>query len=78
MLIATAKIKSRDKVLFDGENGLLFEAGNSEDLAKKMSRLISDENFYVELCDNVNKYESRRPEYSWFNIVDKYKRILLD
>lgn len=76
--VIASNIGSFPKVLFDGENGLLFEAGNSEDLAKKMSRLISDENFYVELCDNVNKYESLHPEYSWFNIVDKYKRILLD
>lgn len=76
--VIASNIGSFPKVVFDGENGLLFEVGNPKDLAKKILRLISDEKFHAKLCDNVRRIETLHPEYNWFNIVDKYKKILLD
>ncbi len=54
----------------DGDNGLLIEDNNIQDLSEKMFRLLNDENIYKNVRNNKNVYLN---EYSWDTVA---KRII--
>ena len=58
----------------DGENGLLFEPGNHDELAARLDRLLDDPGLRQELGSEGRRRVVER--YSWESIVDRYEGIL--
>jgi glycosyltransferase involved in cell wall biosynthesis len=59
----------------DGATGLLFEPGDADDLARKLTALLDDEG----LCERLGQAGRRRFEehYTWPVIIEKHYRRLL-
>lgn len=67
------------EVIEDGENGLLFESGNVEDLADKIIMLLKDE----ELREEMGKAAKEKAKsYDWKKIAERtveiYKEVIAD
>ncbi|MCK5306501.1 MAG: glycosyltransferase family 4 protein, partial [Candidatus Omnitrophica bacterium] len=58
------------EMIKDEENGLLYKPGNSNELAIKISKLLTDENLAKTLAKNARKTIEKN-----FNIKDKVKQI---
>lgn len=61
------------EVIAHGENGLLFENGNSDDLAKKIVEALSDEK--RRLAMGASALSLMQREYSWNSIAEETKAI---
>lgn len=62
----------------DGQNGLLFEAGNEQDLAEKMLNLLDDNELMLKLSKNARERARKRhyPPYVSENTKNAYRKIL--
>lgn len=69
--VVASDIGSIPETVRDGEEGLLFQAGNADDLAQKMSRLLSNPQEIVEMGKNAR----RRLEED-FSPKRHYKKLL--
>lgn len=65
--IIMSNIKGREQFL-EGENVLLYESGNPEDLANKIELLVRDELLYKKIHENNKKLSK---EFSWERLIDK-------
>ncbi len=53
--VISSRIQSMPELVRDGENGLLFETGNAQELAEKMRLLLSDEALRIRLGRNARQ-----------------------
>ena len=74
-LIASNLLAFRE-VITDGEDGLLFRAGDDEDLARKEHALLSDDTLYSSLIGHIKEFEVRKPVFSWNSIAEEYMSFL--
>ena len=74
--IIASNIGSFPEIIKDKENGLLFETGNANDLAKKIEMLINNPDLYLEMINNINIFEVLHFDYSWSHIVKQYSCLL--
>lgn len=62
----------------DNETGLLFEAGNSVELEKKIKLLLEDKKLYSNI--SVNAFMKAEKEFNWNRVSDKiiniYRKVL--
>jgi PEP-CTERM/exosortase A-associated glycosyltransferase len=61
------------ELLGDGRVGLLFEAGNSDDLAAALVRLLRDPDLRRRLGEAGREHALR--EHSWANLVHSYEQL---
>lgn len=64
------------EIIRDRETGLLFETGNSKDLALKIKNVLSDKKFRNELAENG--YKHFKENYSTENAVERDANFLID
>jgi glycosyltransferase involved in cell wall biosynthesis len=74
--VVASRIGGLSWTVQDGATGLLFEAGDSVDLAEKLSRLLDDSELREQLGTNGRKrFEA---EYTWDVILARHYRPLLE
>ncbi|RWX72873.1 MAG: glycosyl transferase group 1 [Candidatus Methanosuratincola subterraneus] len=66
-----------DEIITDGRDGLKFQSGSPEELAKAIARILDDEGLRARLVENA---KSRAKEFSWKTTADQtlklYKKVL--
>jgi len=72
--VVASKIPPFEEVVTDGLNALLFEKSNSIDLAKKLNRLMNNEDLMKEFTQNAISH--MRNDFSWDDIAKGYSSIL--
>ena len=72
--VVASAILPFEEVIDDGINGLLFEKGNSQDLATKINKLFNDKN----LINSIPKkaINHMKNHYNWDPIAEGYLDIL--
>lgn len=60
----------------NGENGLLFQAGNAEELAKNIRKILSDDNLKTKLSNNVTKIV--REKFALKELGEQYREFYLE
>lgn len=73
--IIASNIGSFLEFLEHKKTGLLFECGNSEDLANSILTLKNDQILYDEILRNIKKLEYIQPNFSWLEIGKSYIKI---
>lgn len=63
-------------VIIDGETGLTFQAGSVEDLARSLSRLLSDRALRSKLAVRGRKFVMSK--YDWSSVTEKYEAVFRD
>ena len=63
-------------IVNDKKEGLLFQCGNSQDLAQKMWLLINNNDFFSTLVENLKSFEANNKDYSWDTIFNQYLNVL--
>ena len=58
------------ELIKEGETGLLFESGNSEDLTEKIKQIIDNNENYIRNCKNVS-FETSESYYH--KLIDIYR-----
>ncbi|MFX0140893.1 MAG: glycosyltransferase family 4 protein [Candidatus Hodarchaeota archaeon] len=71
--VIASRIGPIPEIVKDNFNGLLFEAGNEKDLARKIDLLLSDELLRQRLGNNGRILV--KSEYTWASIAEKTKKI---
>ena len=61
-------------VVTDGENGLVFRAGDAQDLAAKIRRTVSNNALYEQLVRNGNR--SVAAKFDWQQVGRSYLEII--
>ena len=75
--IIGADIGGIPELVIDGENGLLFESGNSKDLSKKISELYSNKKLYKKFCENSKKISKQYDKNKYYeNLMKIYNDVL--
>lgn len=64
-----------NSVVTDGYNGLFTEAGNKDDLAKKIIHLLQNEDLRIKMGKNAKENSNK---FSWDRIADETERIYLN
>lgn len=64
------------EVLKSKFNGILVENIDSDSLAENIKLLLQDEELYNFIVNNLNKFETQYPLYSWKNITNNYLTLL--
>lgn len=59
-------------MLNDGKNGLMFECGNYEQLAKNLELLIRDRKLRISISNSGNTLAE---DFSWENVALKTKMV---
>lgn len=62
------------EIIRHGQNGLLFNLSNIDELKKCIVGLINDKQLLNELERGVTEFDSMFPEYCWSNISSQYER----
>ncbi len=73
--VCASRIEGYSEVIKDGENGLLFEPKNPQDIADKIIKILKDENLRKKLIENGLKFARN---LSWENIAKKHLEIYED
>ena len=78
--VIASRIDGIMEVVEDGKNGLLFEAGNDEDLAAKIRELLNDNSLRVKIVSNIettkNKYDWEYVSKEWLALFSTHKKNL--
>ncbi len=73
--VVASDIAGYREVIKDGEDGLFFKTGESEDLAEKVITILKNEDLRQRLEKNARR---RAEEYSWERIVKKVEEYYLE
>ncbi|OGB84881.1 hypothetical protein A2994_03640 [candidate division Kazan bacterium RIFCSPLOWO2_01_FULL_48_13] len=75
-LIVAADLSAIKELITDGENGLLFPAGDSLALANQLQRLLSDPLLRQRLIDGVVQWSTQKSaDYDIHHIVGQYQEL---
>jgi D-inositol-3-phosphate glycosyltransferase len=74
--VVVSNIPGMTEMVVNGENGLVFESGNPDDLAEKIRQLLDDEFLCKTISENALKYIDTN--YTWTSIGFKLKEIYLE
>jgi D-inositol-3-phosphate glycosyltransferase len=74
LAVVASNLESNMEVIQENKNGLLFESGNSTDLAKKINVLFKNENLLQEI--KTAAYATMIEKYNWENIATDYNKII--
>lgn len=67
--VIVSKLGALSELVFEGKTGLLFESGNSNDLAIKIKNLLADKNLLLKMGENGKKFSHK------FTKEDYYKKL---
>jgi glycosyltransferase involved in cell wall biosynthesis len=75
--IVASDLGPRSETIVDGETGLLFEAGNSEDLRRKVLQLIENPGLYQHLGTSARRafLEAYTPGKNYTMLMDIYRSV---
>ena len=71
--IVASNLNAFKEVMTDGQNCLLFESGNSEELAVKMRQMIDN---YKHFKNNIINFEENNPHFAWQYIAKQYEFLV--
>ncbi|MCG2700269.1 glycosyltransferase family 4 protein [Candidatus Parcubacteria bacterium] len=71
--IIASNVGSIPYIIKDGENGFLFEYGDVDDLANKITKLLNDRELRLKMGNNGKKIAKGFP--SWEEIAQKYYKL---
>lgn len=71
--IVASNLNAFKEVMTDGQNCLLFDSGNSEELAVKMRQMIDNYEYFK---NNIIKFEEINPCFSWQYISKQYESLI--
>lgn len=71
--IIASNLNAFSEVMTDGHNCLLFESGNSDELAVKMRQMIDDYDYYK---NNIINFEQNNPQFAWQHITKQYESLI--
>ena len=72
--VVASQIPSFEEVIEDGKNGLLFEKGNADDLAKQLNALMNNKNLMNEIPHNA--ISNMKENYCWDTIAEGYVELI--
>ncbi len=72
-LVVASDVGGHKELIKNGYNGMLFEAGNKEELAKSVINLFNNRGVWNDLLNNGREYVET--ERTWKNSVSRYKHI---
>ncbi len=73
-LVIASDIGGHREMIKNGENGLLFDAGNKNDLVEKVLQMTAQQNKWQKFRDNARKYvEEQR---SWKTCLSGYQNVI--
>jgi glycosyltransferase involved in cell wall biosynthesis len=72
--IISSNVGGTSSIIIDGYNGLLFEKENVDELAGKITRILSDKKLSEALAENGYKYVQEK--FSESNYLQKYKSMI--
>ena len=72
--VVASQIPSFEEVIEDGKNGLLFEKGNVDDLAKQLNALMNNKNLMNEIPHNA--ISNMKENYCWDSIAKGYVELI--
>ena len=77
--VIASRIGSLPELVEDGKTGLLFEPGNSQDLAAKMKWMIENKDACIEMGENARKVfeEKYAAERNFKILMDIYNTVLM-
>jgi len=71
--VVASNTEGINDLIIDGQNGLLYQAGDFEDMAKKIKQIITDKKLKDKLIEHGFSTVSRK--YDWETIAEKIKEI---
>lgn len=76
--VVASNIGGLAEIITDGKTGVLFDAGNAEDLATQLRKLLEDEHYRLEIGRRARAYviENHSLEIWARNIIEVYKSVL--
>ncbi|MFZ2322770.1 MAG: glycosyltransferase family 4 protein [Ignavibacteriaceae bacterium] len=74
--VIASNVDGIPEIIDDGENGLLFESGNSIDLGNKILKIIDDKKLANQLAENLNKKVLQ--QFTVQKIIPEYERLYLE
>lgn len=66
--IVASNAEGREKFLKEGENALLYKAGEPQDLAEKVETILNDKKLYAEMSRNNLELAK---EFSWGEVINR-------
>ncbi len=72
-LVVASDVGGHKELIKNGYNGMLFEAGNKEELAKTVINLFNNRGVWNDLLDNGREYVET--ERTWKSSVSRYKYL---
>lgn len=72
--VITSNIVGVRTVVEDGKSGYLFEAGNANDLADKIQKIITDKNLQTQLGEAA--YQRVQQYFTWEKSVESLKKVI--
>ena len=72
LLVISSNSKGCRDVIKDGHNGILFKAGNAEDLTNKIIYLLDDYNLREKIFNNSQKDIKN---YEWNRVSENYIKL---
>jgi glycosyltransferase involved in cell wall biosynthesis len=73
--VIASRVGGLSEIIIDGQNGLLFDAGNDAQLAEKIRLLLDDQQLQRELADNAKRTAD---SFDWQIIGAKFRRMIKD
>ena len=71
--IVASNLNAFKEVMTDGQNCLLFDSGNSDELAVKMRQMIDNYDYFK---NNIRDFEENNPQFSWQHITEQYESLI--
>ncbi|MFA5119236.1 MAG: glycosyltransferase family 4 protein [Candidatus Omnitrophota bacterium] len=71
--VIVSNLKEFSDFAKDGDNCLIFDSGNAEDLSSKIEILLKDGNFAKSLASNAKQYSDK--EWGWNDVAKKTVKI---
>lgn len=73
--VVAARVGGLPEIIIDGENGMLFDPGNVDNLSNKLSQLFDNAALYESIsrsaCETVSAY-------GWENVAPRFVRVIKD
>lgn len=76
--IIASNLDGFKEVIVNGENGLFFEAGNTQSLCEQLEKIMKDQELLNILKEGASKFNSLHKHYSWNYIAQQYEKIFVE
>ncbi|WP_225740639.1 glycosyltransferase family 4 protein [Leptospira interrogans] len=78
-IVLSSKNGASEKIIQDGENGVLFSSGDYKELSIKMKELVINEELRASIESNVRKWQNQNADkYTYMSCFLKFKESYID